>query len=150
MLFRCFRAPRSFLLIVAASTAASAAAQAASLEVTISGIAKPGGAAVIRAYQGEEGWLDDGSEVAKEVIRLDDWSTEQAVVARLELEPGQYAVSVYHDEDDDGELDSNFIGIPKEPAGLSNKPKARMGPPKYEDAAFDLPAEGMGIEVELN
>lgn len=50
---------------------------------------------------------------------------------------GQYALLVYHDENGNGQLDRNFIGIPKEPIGLSNgyRPK---GPPSFSKAAFHL------------
>jgi len=51
---------------------------------------------------------------------------------------GTYAVSVFHDENDNGKMDANFIGIPKEDYGCSNDAKGFMGPPKWEDAKFSL------------
>ena len=35
-------------------------------------------------------------------------------------------------------MDTNFLGIPKEPIGISNNAKGFMGPPKYKDAKFEL------------
>jgi uncharacterized protein (DUF2141 family) len=61
--------------------------------------------------------------------------------ARVEfpgLAPGAYAVAVYHDENGNGKMDANFLGIPKEPTGASNDAKGKMGPPKFEDARFAL------------
>ena len=46
------------------------------------------------------------------------------------------AVSVYQDEDSNGELDTNFLGMPSEPVGVSNDAKGIFGPPSYEDAEF--------------
>ena len=44
-------------------------------------------------------------------------------VARLTgLAAGNYAVSIHHDEDADGKLKTNFIGMPKEGVGISNNP----------------------------
>ncbi len=54
------------------------------------------------------------------------------------LAPGNYAVVVYHDENNNGELDTNFIGIPKEGIGVSNNVKPKMGKPKFEAAKFAL------------
>jgi uncharacterized protein (DUF2141 family) len=124
--------------------------KAAELTVQIDGIKSNAGKVVIRIYAGKDQWLEDEGHVALAEISLAEWTADSTVTTTLELEAGEYAVSAYQDEDEDGELDSSFIGIPKEPAGMSNKPKARMGPPKYEDAAFDLPEEGLAIVVELN
>ena len=51
---------------------------------------------------------------------------------------GTYAVSIFHDENNNDKLDSNFIGIPKEDYGCSNNAKGFMGPPKWKDAKFEL------------
>ncbi|WP_233899791.1 DUF2141 domain-containing protein [Tenacibaculum piscium] len=51
---------------------------------------------------------------------------------------GTYAVSVFHDENENEKMDTNFLGIPKEPTGISNNAKGFMGPPKYKDAKFDI------------
>lgn len=50
---------------------------------------------------------------------------------------GTYALSFFHDENDNGELDTNFIGIPTEGYGASRNAPARFGPPDYEDARFE-------------
>ncbi len=50
---------------------------------------------------------------------------------------GKYAIAVYHDEDENQEIETNFIGIPREGTGSSNNPKSRMGPPRYKDCEFD-------------
>lgn len=49
---------------------------------------------------------------------------------------GTYALSVWHDVNANGRLDANFIGIPSEPVGASNNAEGRMGPPRFEAAAF--------------
>ena len=49
-----------------------------------------------------------------------------------------YAISVYQDYDEDGVLNNNMFGIPKEPYGFSNDARGKKGPPKFEDAVFQL------------
>lgn len=51
---------------------------------------------------------------------------------------GTYAASVVHDENGNGKLDANVIGIPKEGVGASNRAKGRFGPPKWKDAKFTV------------
>ena len=62
---------------------------------------------------------------------------------------GVYAVSIFHDQNDNGKMDSNFMGIPKEDYGCSNNAKGFMGPPKWEDAKFELKAKNETITIIL-
>ena len=59
---------------------------------------------------------------------------------------GEYAISVHQDKDADGEMKSNFIGIPKEPVGASNLTK--MGKPNFEKCKIlvDDPSEEINIK----
>jgi uncharacterized protein (DUF2141 family) len=50
--------------------------------------------------------------------------------------PGDYAVSVFHDQNSNGKLDRNFMGMPKEGVGASNDAAGHFGPPKSDDARF--------------
>jgi outer membrane protein len=66
-----------------------------------------------------------------------------------DLARGEYALVVYHDENGNGRLDENFIGIPSEPLGFSNR-YWPQGPPTFTSAAFKLEAdETKNIEVKL-
>ena len=67
----------------------------------------------------------------------------------LDIEPGLHAVSVLHDENNNGKLDTNFLGIPREGVGMSNNPPPRRGPPRFAEAAFRLPPQGGEIVVNL-
>jgi 4,4'-diapolycopenoate synthase len=66
-----------------------------------------------------------------------------------ELPRGRYAVSLYVDENGNHRLDSNWLGIPKEPVGASQNPRSRMGPPRFEDCAFDMSNSDLTIEINL-
>lgn len=65
------------------------------------------------------------------------------------LAPGEYAVSVHHDENDNGKMDSNFFGVPKEGYGASNDAKGSMGPPKFKDAVFQVASEPKTISLKM-
>ena len=54
-----------------------------------------------------------------------------------DLPDGRYAIAVYHDEDDDGELNKNVLTLPTEPYGFSND-IGRMGMPTFADGLVDV------------
>jgi len=55
-----------------------------------------------------------------------------------DLPPGRYAVNAFHDEDGNGELDTNLLGIPSEGYGFANDPPSTLGPADFESAAVKL------------
>jgi uncharacterized protein (DUF2141 family) len=73
----------------------------------------------------------------------------KAVVTFEALPHGTWAAFIYHDEDGNGELRSNFIGMPKEGVGASKNARGRMGPPDFDDAAFLHNGDPTTIAVKL-
>lgn len=63
--------------------------------------------------------------------------------------PGRYAVATYHDKNGNRDLDKNFNFTPKEPFGLSTNPKLRWGIPRFDEADFELSANGTAITIQL-
>jgi outer membrane protein len=79
------------------------------------------------------------------IYRLDD---RDAYLIQ-DVEPGEYALLVYHDENGNGRIDKNFIGIPNEPLGFSNRYRPK-GPPSYKRAAFQIKSdETVTFDVEI-
>lgn len=63
---------------------------------------------------------------------------------------GKYAVKVFHDVNNNGELDVNLIGIPKEPYGFSNNARGRFGPPDFSAAAITVqPNDTLSVRIDL-
>lgn len=86
----------------------------------------------------------------RQPILVMQYAATTAGVYRVEnLTPGEYAFIVYHDENDNGRVDRNFIGIPIEPIGFSNDYRPK-GPPSYSRAAFRLaPGENRIFDIGL-
>lgn len=62
-----------------------------------------------------------------------------APVFRFEnLPAGEYAYAILHDENEDGKMKKNIVGIPKEGFGFSNNYRPRVKNPSFEDASFQL------------
>ena len=65
------------------------------------------------------------------------------------VEPGNYAIALYHDENDNGKMDTRMFGIPKEPYGFSNNFKPVMSAPKFSDCQFSVGDGGKAISIKL-
>lgn len=65
------------------------------------------------------------------------------------IQPGTYAVSVFHDENLNGKLDSNFLGIPREGVGASNNAKGHFGPPSFHDASFAYAGGSLDVKIVI-
>ena len=62
---------------------------------------------------------------------------------------GNYVLAVFHDENDNGELDKNKRGIPVEALGVSNNVKLKLGPPKFDKALFEISEKKTELTVSL-
>ena len=51
---------------------------------------------------------------------------------------GIYAITLVHDENSDGKMNTNFLGMPKEGYGVSNNPKNMFSPPSFKQGKFKL------------
>jgi uncharacterized protein (DUF2141 family) len=82
------------------------------------------------------------------VALVDVPAAEEGATVTLSVPaPGRYAVIVVHDEDGDGRMKKNFIGLPLEGFGASNNPTF-LGPPRFSSAAIEL-REAATIGVRL-
>ncbi|TYA53792.1 DUF2141 domain-containing protein [Formosa maritima] len=62
--------------------------------------------------------------------------------------PGIYAIMVLHDANDNGKMDFDTSGMPKESYGMSNNPML-FGPPTFTDAKFELLNEDKEIIIRF-
>ena len=76
-------------------------------------------------------------------------SGRRAVCDFSAVAPGDYAVSVTHDENSNGRIDTNFLGMPREGVGASNDAKGSFGPPKFEDARFRFGGGREDLQVHI-
>ena len=127
---------KKLFLSLAIIATSSAFAQDIKLEVEIIGFENDKGTAMVGLYNTKESFLRTGIKSAKTIVK-----NKKTYAVFTNLKSGEYAVSMYHDENANGKLDSNFMGIPKEDYGTSNDAKGFMGPPKYDDAKFTLSSD---------
>ena len=94
-------------------------------------------------YGGEAGWL-------KEPFLQSDRrpAAAKVVLVYRGLPPGRYAVSLFHDENGNGKLDT-IAGIPREGFGFSRNPPIRFGPPRFNSARFTVAGTGDRQQVKM-
>jgi uncharacterized protein (DUF2141 family) len=73
----------------------------------------------------------------------------RAVYVFHDLAPGRYALSVFHDENDNGKFDRSMIGLPLEGYGFSNDAKVMLSPPSFKDAAFAVGDAGASVTITI-
>ena len=76
-------------------------------------------------------------------------TTEGKTLVIKDLPPGEYAIVVMHDVNQNGKMDKNFLGIPTEDYAFSNNAMGKMGPPSFDAAKFQLPEAGFTVKVSL-
>lgn len=109
-------------------------AQKGELIVRIENIKSIKGSMKIAVYDRKDLFLSDS------VVLIGNQKIETVNVEFVfrDLPEGSYALSIFHDENDNGKLDSNFMGIPSEPYAFSNNAKGAFGPPKFEDCLVEV------------
>ena len=66
----------------------------------------------------------------------------------IDLPPGNYAISAFLDANDNGKLDTNIVGIPKERFGFSKNPTIVAGAPSFNKCEFEV-KESQKIKIKL-
>ncbi len=116
-----------------------------SVLLEINNISESGGTLRIGLFTDNDKFLEIPS-YSKDIVITNEKSIN---VTFKDIPFGTYAFSVYHDLDNNEELDVNFIGIPKEPVGFSNDHQPKMGPPRFNGAAFSLKQKQLSMSVSL-
>ena len=140
------------LLFLAASPSAAAqdvnAETANELVVKVSNIQNTDGRIGCTLFSKEDGFPSKPEKADKRVGAQQ--KSDKATCKFRNVNPGEYAVSVMHDADKNGELNTSLFGRPQEGWGVSkNVPARRFGPPKYEDAKFKYAGGQMTIDIKL-
>lgn len=91
--------------------------------------------------------VNEQNETIKSLIQKIDKTPFELQITDL-LPNKNYAIAVVHDENSSGNIDTNFLGIPKEGYGFSNNPKATFGKPALQTQLFSL-NQNEKIEIKL-
>lgn len=116
----------------------------ATLHIEVLGIKEIQGSIRVAVYDSHDAFMGE------EVVFSDGWKVvSNTLSGSILLNKGKYAISIFHDVNSDGELNTNIFGIPKEPFGFSNDAKGKFGPPSFEKAAFEVKEDKQKMSITL-
>jgi uncharacterized protein (DUF2141 family) len=113
--------------------------------VTIEKVRSSNGTIKVELYRGEaQKNQKKRKKVARTRVKARQGETKLCLNAPT---VGDYAISLYHDENDNKKFDRNFIGIPREGFGFSNNPPIGLGVPPQKEMRFKV--ESMATRVRI-
>ena len=116
------------------------------ISVTIKDIKTPNGQILMGIYKDD---VSFDKEIAyKKVQAFKTKISNGILVVEVKLEPGKYGISLMDDENFNGKMDYNFIGIPKEGFGFSNYYHTGLTKPKLKSFSFEV-IENKNTKVEV-
>ena len=124
-----------------------AAASAGELTVTISDIRNDAGYVLAAVYDNEASFLKP--PLARVSVKFKA-ASGKASFALPDLPPGKYAIAAFHDENDNGKLDRNGLGVPTEGFGFSNDAHGAGGPPSFAAAAVSIADGNKSVRIALD
>lgn len=114
------------------------------ITIKVENIANNDGSILLAFYDNEEDFLKKA--IIKRKLEIKDGFAEVKV---NNLNYGEYAIAVIHDENDNGKLDFHFYGPPSEKTGTSNNVKTLILPPSWDDAKFQLNTTNKTIIIQM-
>ena len=102
------------------------------LEIEITGIENNNGKIMLELYDSAEKVINQNMSDIKDL---------KCTISFENLKPGKYAVRYFQDENLNGKLDTNFVGIPTEGYGFSNNATGKFGPPSFDKWLFEISAD---------
>lgn len=94
------------------------------------------GTILIAVYGSEADFDENENAVQTAKLSVDQVGTFSTRLT--DLPSGKYVIALFQDVNDNGKLDSNFLGIPKEPYAFSRSPEVKWRAPRYDEVVFDL------------
>jgi uncharacterized protein (DUF2141 family) len=122
----------------------TAAPATETVTVVVSALASTSSVVKLNFYNDPDKFLKVGQMAIRMVVRPDGKSTLSIPVT---LAPGEWAVAVSQDLNNNDKLDKNFLGIPTEPFAFSNNVKPRLAAPRFEECKFTVAGPGQVITI---
>lgn len=122
------------LLPVLALLLTASSPSTGSLDLVVDNIKQEGGTIWVGIYESEEDFLDrEKARLIYQKVKM----TGSSTIRIDNLRTGRaYAIGIFHDENDNGELDKNFLGLPAEPWAFSQPLRSPFRLPRFEEMTF--------------
>jgi uncharacterized protein (DUF2141 family) len=136
----------AFLTVLVALALAMGVARAADVTVIVDQIHSADGKVYVTLWGSKDTWLDD----QKSLQNIGEPAVNGTVSFVLHgVAPGRYAIATFHDENDNGEMDFNFIGYPTEGYAFSNDIRPFLSAPSFDSCAFDVGIDDLTLTIHM-
>ena len=108
----------------------------AEITITVTSVHSDAGDIYARLFNNSEGFPDDDTHAHQTAKVSSVKGTVKLVFNKIP--PGKYAIAIYHDENGNGKMDTNFLGIPKDGYGVSNDAVQHRSKPSFGAAEIDV------------
>ncbi|MEM7761839.1 MAG: DUF2141 domain-containing protein [Cyanobacteria bacterium P01_A01_bin.40] len=117
------------------------------IKVEIEGLQEAEGQICYSLFDKDEGFPDSKDNILRaECLSI----KEQLPVLTIDnLHRGTYALALFHDVNQDEELNRNFFGIPQEGFGFSQNPEITTSPPSFGESAISVVGTETTLQVQL-
>ena len=119
------------------------------IHVKILNIKNSTGTVACALFESQEGFPTEYLRLATNVMVI-KIRKDQARCDFEDIPPGTYAMAVIHDENMNGKLDANWLGIPAEGYGFSNDAKGFVGAPSFSAASFQYDGQNLDLTMSLH
>ena len=120
--------------------------EAGVIEVVVTDLDNTQGSLMVALFDSADGYASGAEPTRQSTPKV----TDASMRVRVDAVPyGVYAIKVFHDENSNEKLDTNFVGFPKEGFGFSNNAMGRMGPPSFDQAKFELASGSLRLEISM-
>jgi len=113
-----------------------ALSQGVNLHITITGLHSNKGQVVLFLYNSEAGFPKDHNKAYRMAVSIITNNT--CTLDLNDIPKGTYAIAFFHDENNNGIIDTNFLGLPIEGVGSSDNGTGSFGPPTFKGSGFEL------------
>jgi uncharacterized protein (DUF2141 family) len=111
----------------------------------ITGILAVKGQIKIAMFNSPETWLGDHPAYNATV----DVDSKVVTWKISDIPYGDYGIAIFQDENKNGKIDKNFLGIPQEPYGFSNNMRVTFGPPSWDKSKFVVKGAITELAIEV-
>ena len=135
------------MFAIAVVLVSAASLLAADIAVDVEGVRNDRGQVLISLFANAKGFPSDYKQaIQSRIVPAVKGST---AVIFTNVPPGKYAISICHDENKDGKMNTRSLGRPKEGYAFHKQQGPRFGPPKFSKSVFDVATNGLQVAAKM-
>lgn len=137
---------RIFLGLICLFSLTAYKAPVKGISVEITGLRNNNGYVLVSLFKDGNGFPEQAEKAVRRV-KL-GINNRKAAIVFSDIQPGQYAIAILHDENSDQKMNTNGLGIPKEGYGFSNNVTGAFGPPSFKRASFKFNGDLSAVTIK--